>query len=1694
MKHKYSLIFITFLCAVLSGYGQYSGTGNFTKITSLAELTDGYYIIAETNDISAMNNSHNGTFLDLTSISPIGSVISNPDISIAWKIETNGSGRTIYNEDSSKYVSYTGSSNNVQVVNNVSSNNQRWNITYSGGEFIFSNVAVTSRDLQYNSGAPRFACYTGSQRDLSLYKLAAPTGPSITATPTTINTGLDYSLGNGPSTEQSFDVAGTLLTANIEIAQPTNFEISTGTGAAFNANISDPIVLTQTGGTVASTPIYVRLKSGLGINTYSETITATSTGATDVDIDLEGVVALPSGSNCSELFISEYVEGSSNNKYIEIYNPTNAVINLSGYFLELYANGASAYTSREVLSGTIPAYGTKVYRNSGSTIYSGATTVTSVCNFNGDDAIALLNGSNYIDIIGTIGQDPGSAWTGTLGRSTENKSIRRNANVQTGIDSNPVSGFPTLNSEWEVYNIDDISYLGNHLSDCQAPSPELQLVDNTTTNQNCGFTIDFGAQANSTNTDITFNIENVGSADLDLTSLNITGDYTIVSPIVPLTIASGNSQTVTVRFTPTATGTRNGILTINNNDIDEGSCAVNLTGEGFTPEPDINVEGNLGFFPDIAGDASNVPSGFNNTLFAARPIATSEAKSFRINNEGTATLNISSITIGGSNPGDFTITGTPPANIIAASGIEVLEITFTPLASGVRTATVIIESDDSDEDPFIFNIQGTGECNSATYTLSPSTGPAGTIVTVTTTSGSNPNSATALYDGITTTITNLSANSFEITIPNNAISSDITFNDVTGCTRYLPFTVIESDISSCEGSGTLPTEIFISEVTDRDSSVDGHSYVELFNGTGAPVNISNYVVEVHSNGGSANSIINIPNGTTLADGDTYVISFGTGTNNVDPVSQNDYFSANTVGINDSDHLILNDGTTDIDLWGDTSGNPFTGGVGTEYNGTAPNGSDYTYRRRNSGITAPSLTWNPSDWILITPLNYSDIGNYDFSVGTPPTVTLQPSSSTSTCDLTASFSIAGTEGFVGGNTLTYQWYFSAPGDTNWSAVPNAAPYSGFNTPTLDISNTLSLDGYQYYCQIREDNATCFTATNAAILHANQAIWTSGVWSNITGPDSFTIAIIDDDYNTTTNGDFSACQLLVNAGNELVITDGHFVEVINNVVVNGDGTNLDGILVEDKGSFVQRGNGVTAGTYTLNTNARTQVNKKTAPLNNWYEYTYWSSPVANETIGNGLTEAHPTRRYWYNGQNYLDATAETANNNGTVAGQDDIDDNGNDWQSTNNADIMVPGAGYAAMHSPSGIIGVGINYEYTFNGALNTGDYTVPIYRNDLVTLDNNWNFIGNPYASAIDADAFLLANALIDQNVSELPLGTGTTNGAIFLWSQNSMPSNTANGNEALNFAQADYAIINGTGQTAGGDGVVPSRFIPSGQGFFVTLSNAATVSTVSGTIRTADVIFQNSMRVTGNNSQFFRNSNTNQNEKLWLNLTSDMGVFNQILIGYVDGSTNGKDDMYFDAPKNLSTDAYSTLYSIVTDDMVAHKLAIQGKAPESLSLDEVIPLGFSTRINQATIYKISLAQFEGAFLTENTIYLKDGFLNILHNLSNTDYSFTSTVGEFNDRFQIVFKDSALSVDNFTLTNTNLTIVELTDNNVKFTIGNNNSTIKSVEIIDILGRTLYKFKGTSNTETYNLSNLSSATYMAKVTLSNNQVLVKKAVKK
>jgi len=127
--------------------------------------------------------------------------------------------------------------------------------------------------------------------DISITDYASAGTPSITVSQSAL-TGFIYVIGSGPSAEQSFTVSGSNLTSNISIVPPTNYEISTATGGSFSA--SNPVTLSHSGGTVASTAIYVRLKAGLPVNTYnSEVITASSAGAENKTVTCSGSVTNP---------------------------------------------------------------------------------------------------------------------------------------------------------------------------------------------------------------------------------------------------------------------------------------------------------------------------------------------------------------------------------------------------------------------------------------------------------------------------------------------------------------------------------------------------------------------------------------------------------------------------------------------------------------------------------------------------------------------------------------------------------------------------------------------------------------------------------------------------------------------------------------------------------------------------------------------------------------------------------------------------------------------------------------------------------------------------------------------------------------------------------------------------------------------------------------------------------------------------------------------------------------------------------------------------------------------------------------------------------------------------------------------------------------------------------------------------------
>lgn len=169
----------------------------------------------------------------------------------------------------------------------------------------------------------------------------------------------------------------------------------------------------------------------------------------------------------SDLFISEYIEGSSNNKAIEIYNGTGAAIDLAAqdYRIEIYFNGNTSPNTTIDLTGTVVAGDVFVVAdNDAAAAILAEADQTSTSNFfNGDDAVVLKRGDSILDVIGQIGFDPGSQW-GSGDTSTQNNTLRRKVDVCAG-DTNPNDAFdPAL--EWDGFPQDTFDGLGTHTASC----------------------------------------------------------------------------------------------------------------------------------------------------------------------------------------------------------------------------------------------------------------------------------------------------------------------------------------------------------------------------------------------------------------------------------------------------------------------------------------------------------------------------------------------------------------------------------------------------------------------------------------------------------------------------------------------------------------------------------------------------------------------------------------------------------------------------------------------------------------------------------------------------------------------------------------------------------------------------------------------------------------------------------------------------------------------------------------------------------------------------------------------------------------------------------------------------------------------------------------------------------------------------
>lgn len=498
----------------------------------------------------------------------------------------------------------------------------------------------------------------------------------------------------------------------------------------------------------------------------------------------------------------------------------------------------------------------------------------------------------------------------------------------------------------------------------------------------------------------------------------------------------------------------------------------------------------------------------------------------------------------------------------------------------------------------------------------------------------------------------------------------------------------------------------------------------------------------------------------------------------------------------------------------------------------------------------------------------------------------------------------------------------------------------------------------------------------------------------------------------------------------------------------------------------------------------VQRDQAGQSNGFNYNYWSSPVgvSNTTSNNnsysltavlrdGTDANNPQLLNWTSGLNGSPTSPITLSSYWIFKFQNVTPLYAN-WQAVGTTGTLAAGQGFTLKGSNAGTA----TQNYTFEGKPNNGTITSPI-------AGGNLNLSGNPYPSALDADLF------ISQNLS-------ATNGTLYFWEHYStnMTHNLAEyqGGYATRTLVGGVPPVSPSGISGlGSSSRTPSRFIPVGQGFFVS------ANTTGGNIE-----FNNSQRAfvkedsAGSNPMFRQNANTtvsanntnaedayseNTFEKIRLGFNSNNNFHRELLMGFMNENATSSIDAGYDAVcmDNLPNDMYFM--------NEGNKLVIAGES----YFDQHASYPLRIKTNSEGPVSIVLDGTEN-FNGDQPIYIYDALTAIYHDLRYETVAATLPAGETNDRFFLKFnKGGALANPNF---ETNETVqVSYASGNNQIIVHNASATskIETVTVFNIVGQSVASWTVNSNDTKIELNapQLSAGTYIVR-TKTNHGVSSKK----
>ena len=593
--------------------------------------------------------------------------------------------------------------------------------------------------------------------------------------------------------------------------------------------------------------------------------------------------------------------------------------------------------------------------------------------------------------------------------------------------------------------------------------------------------------------------------------------------------------------------------------------------------------------------------------------------------------------------------------------------------------------------------------------------------------------------------------------------------------------------------------------------------------------------------------------------------------------------------------------------------------------------------------------------------------------------------------------------------------------SWTINQSGTAITSYSSNTSSYTVTGLASG-SYTFRVTNASGCPSSATPAVpITDASSTSWNGIAWSN-GAPDATKNAIIVSvTPNSPFTADLSACALTINNSSGVVtIPSGITLTITNGITVSAD---YD-LIFENNASLVQINNVTNTGKIIYKRNS--------APMKN-FDYTYWSSPVAGQTLFNLSPNTLADKYMSYSGTGWQISYGGTA--------------------------VMQPGIGYI-IRTPKGgtwpapypeVVAFPYSQPVQFKGVPNNGNIT-----SSQSLLNGKFYLIGNPYPSALDAYEFLFTNTN-NHNV---------LNGTIYLWTHNTAVT-------SLKYTSDDYASYNGLGGVATSGGAVPSGYIAAGQSFFASAK------------ANGNAVFDNSMRPTGNNTQFFKPGKTAKTAKLekhrlWLNMTNTTGAFKQTLIGYAEGATNTYDND-FDG-ETFDGNSYLDLYSINGTD----NLTIQGRALPFVDTD-VVPLGYRSTI--AGSFTIAINQADGVLATQK-IYLEDKQTGTINELTAQNYTFSTTAGTFNNRFVLRYTNKTLGTGDFETVENSITVVS---QDKTITISSPTENLSKVFIYDVSGKQLYKKQNIGNVQ-LSIQHLAFAqqVLLVKVVLENGYTTTKKLI--